>query len=213
MKQKISYLLLISMGLAACGGEPKQAEENHEVTPEICNLVYDASSTEVGFTAYKFTEKAGVKGSFDSIYMQLPDAAPELTACLQNARFEIPVSSINTANPDRDKKIIHFFFGALTDSLKIGGVVNSVEGDNTSGKVMFTLNLNNVNEPVALEYTMNGDTLTMQGEINLETFKAQEGITRLNKECEQLHTGEDGKSVLWPDVSIQISTVFKKECK
>ncbi|TNE82346.1 MAG: YceI family protein [Bacteroidetes bacterium] len=216
-KNTIPYFALASMLVfTACGGgTEKKATEEETKTPEVqtCVYSYDAATTAVNWTAYKFTEAVGVNGKFDQIEVTETQEGKTGGEVIAQASFNIPISSINTANPDRDKKIQEFFFGSLEQSAQMTGKVVKVEGDGSTGKVTLDFTLNSLTQPLEVDMTMSGDTLKLNGIINLDNWSAQGGIESLNKACKDLHTGADGKSVLWPEVKISIHTVLKKNCQ
>src|SRR5690606_18071394 len=118
---------------------PQEADSN-EVKKELtCSWSYSNEATTVNWTAYKFTEKAGVKGAFDSIRIQANSGSADLKSLLSEASFEIPVSSVNTANPDRDQKIRKFFFGNLKNSDLLKGKVTAVNGEGEEGDLEINL--------------------------------------------------------------------------
>ncbi|MBI1221482.1 MAG: hypothetical protein GC180_02665 [Bacteroidetes bacterium] len=222
MKKTLFNIALATsiLSLAACGGNQQENKEKGEEAPSApeashapCNYEYDASQNTLSWTAYKYTERAGVKGGFDSVYMTPgTTSTTDITQMLLGATFRIPVSSVNTSNPDRDKKIAKFFFGSLIMSSDLSGSVTDVDGNNQSGDITFNLHMNAVDAPVSMHYEMNGDILILKGTMSTDEWQAGEGIKNLNKECKELHTGSDGKSVLWPDVSLEFRTVLKEVC-
>ncbi|MDX5430540.1 MAG: YceI family protein, partial [Bacteroidota bacterium] len=187
----LSMAALSAAVISSCGNpstENKPEEDNAEVsTPG--NLALVSESVEVNWTAYKFTEKAGVSGHFDSVWIYPGKETGSVSELLEGARFEILVASTNTGNADRDMKIANLFFGSLTDSEKITGKVTGLEGGNENGKANVLLSLNGMEHPVELTYVVTDNQIQMSGEINVEEWNAMEGIQKLNKECEQLHTG------------------------
>ena len=72
--KKIYLPIVAAMFLASCGGNEKPAEqavEQPEIQPkEVCTYSYNEESTEVLWVAYKYTDKVGVKGVFDSIMVE-----------------------------------------------------------------------------------------------------------------------------------------------
>ncbi|MHB1278549.1 MAG: YceI family protein [Bacteroidia bacterium] len=200
--------------LASCGNENKQTTEGTETkAPEVCTYAYDASQTKLTWTAYKFTERTGVKGTFDTLVIETKAEENSIPALLTGARFTIPVASINTTNPERDKKIQKFFFGNLKATTQLKGKVSDVVGDDKEGSLNFMLTMNEMDLPVSMAYTLSGDTLILSGTMDVNIWNAQGGITALNKECNDLHKGKDGKSTLWPDLTLELRSTLKKTCK
>lgn len=206
--------LLGAVFIASCGNENKQPAEGTETkAPEVCTYAYDASQTTMSWTAYKFTERAGVKGTFDTLVIETKAEENSIPALLTGAQFTIPVTSLNTSNPERDVKIRKYFFGSLSSTANLKGKVAEVVGDDKEGSLNFVLTMNGMDMPVSMGYMLSGDTLILSGTMDVSNWNAQAGISALNKECDVLHKGADGKSVLWPDLSLELRTILKKTCK
>lgn len=218
MKKYINYsfAILSSLALVSCGNSaPKEEENTMETSPAvatICTYSYNSGQTNLTWTAYKFTERAGVAGTFDSLSITAKENAAGMQELLKGARFIIPISSINTKNEDRDMKIQKFFFGSMNATTELSGIVMDVEGDNESGSLQLMLTMNELEGPVDMRYLLNGDTLIIEGMIDVNAWNGQTGIERLNQECKQLHTGPDGASVLWPEVKLELRSVLSKTC-
>jgi len=211
-----SFILFGALFIASCGNaDPKQGDTDKEpktVEPVVCSYSYDAAQTQFTWTAYKFTERAGVAGTFDSLQISSVENASSLEELLKGARFIIPVSSINSKNEDRDMKIQKFFFGSMNATTQLRGMVQEAEGDDESGSIQLMLTMNELEGPVDMRYLMSGDTLILEGMMDVNAWNGQAGITRLNKECEQLHTGTDGVSILWPEVKLEFRSILTKTC-
>lgn len=174
-----------------------------------CTYSYDPASTEFKWTAYKFTEKAGVGGSFDKIEARgLKSGSPE--EVFGGLSFTVKTDSVNSGNETRDPKIRDSFFRTMQPDGDISGSVKSM-GD---GKAVVNIAFNGQSRDVAMEYGVDeAGVFTASGEIDVNEWGAQESLAALNKVCEDLHKGEDGKSKLWPDVSLSVKSTLKKDCK
>ena len=219
MKKNVHLLAAFSLTvilMGSCGNAQKEHKDGNEQEPQaekVCTWSYVHENSSVSWTAYKFTEMAGVGGKFDEFTVSGTEAASERQNVIAKAGFRIPVSSINTQNPDRDKKIRDFFFGSLDNSEVLSGQVTGIEGNEDMGTVSLSLKLNAVEKDVKLDYSFHGDTLLVSGMIDVSDWNAGAGIEKLNAECKQLHTGSDGKSVLHPNVRLDIRTVLKQVCE
>jgi polyisoprenoid-binding protein YceI len=189
-------------------------EEQQETKVSHCTYSYDPAFTSVGWIAYKFNERTGVKGQFTAIEVSGHQTAEKQVEVFKNASFEIPVSSLQTGDVSRDGKIRDFFFGTLENSSVIHGKVVDLkeEGDGQTGTFVLDFSLNNREEKLELDYLLNGDSLILSGVLNTDTWNAQKGIARLNQECNDLHKGADGISKLWPDIKVEIRTLLPKKC-
>jgi len=212
MKQSAIAITALAF-LASCGQAPQKTSP--EETPQeekqlTCEYAFNAAATTVSWTAFKTTEKIGVDGKFDEILIQGTSTAANAENVFASATFEIPVSSINTANPDRDKKIQEFFFGSLTGGETLKGNLVSL---GTDGKGIVAISMNDVQKEVTMDYTLDGETVTLETIINVGEWNAQAGIESLNKACYELHMAGDGVSKLWPEVAIRIQSVLDKTCE
>jgi polyisoprenoid-binding protein YceI len=131
---------------------------------------------------------------------------------LKTIKFNIPTASTNTANKDRDAKIVKYFFGTLEATDLIIGQAIDAEGDNKKGTCSFYLTLNNIEKQVVLNYTLTGALLKLNGEIDLVNFQGENAVAAINKACEDLHRGADGVSKTWSLVELEIETTLDKNC-
>ena len=201
--------------ITSCGGEEnvKTTSATPENTQEICFYSYDASAgTQVRWTAFKTSDKVAVGGQFDQVNVIAGEKSTKITDVLETIKFNIPTSSTNTANKDRDAKIVASFFNAMDATDIILGQVKSAEGDNTNGTCTFYLTLNNVEKEVILNYTVEDATVKLTGEIDMVDFGAEAAVASLNEICGALHTGADGVSKTWSVVELAIETTLKKAC-
>ncbi len=217
MKLKNSLLLLPAIAMISCGteGETKKVKETKEVklAEEVCTYSYDESGVTAAWTAYKFTEKAGVGGQFDSVVVNTVGAVDAPEKILGGLTFDIPIQSVNTKNPDRDMKIMEHFFGTLSNTDNIKGKVVGMKGDGSSGTAMVDLTMNDSTYQQEVAYTIEGSKVNLSGTIDVGNWDGNSAIAALNKVCDDLHKGEDGISKLWPTVDINITAILAKECK
>ena len=219
IKNKMKKLILpfavfAAFTITSCGGEKTTTEEHSEATTEdICFYAYDeVAGAQVHWTAFKTSEKKPVGGQFNQVNVTVGEKSTKITDVLKTIKFNIPTASTNSANEDRDAKLINSFFGAMDATDLIIGQAKNAEGDNESGTCTFYLTLNNVEKEVILNYTVEDAALKLTGEIDLVDFSAESAIESLNKVCELLHTGEDGVSKTWSVVELSIETTLNKVC-
>lgn len=201
----VPFLALVA--LAACGGQPTEQPANPE--PQVCHYTYNHDSTSVKWTAYKFTEKAGVSGTFDTVQVS-GTAADQMdwTMVFSNAVFSIPVSSINSTVPDRDMKIKQHFFGTMNATPRLEGRVVSIGLDSARVEI----SMNGATVPVSMSVVNEANILKLEGVIDLGAWNALKSVNALNKVCYDLHKGADGVSKLWPEVKLEIRTVLTEQC-
>jgi len=213
----ITLSVITVFTLASCGGgEKTETTENQAAsTPaeETCFYSYnEAAGAQVRWTAFKTTAKKPVGGQFDQVNVSGGERSTKITDVLRTIKFNIPTASTNTANEDRNAKIVKYVFGTMNATDLIIGQVKDANGDNQSGTCTFYLTLNNVEREVILDYTIEDALLKLTGEIDLVDFKAENAVSAINKACEDLHKGEDGISKTWSVVELSIETTLSKKC-
>lgn len=201
MLAAISSLLIIS-----CGGDATPETPIEETKPCLYN--YNPATTTVQWTAFKFTEKTAVGGMFDKVNVLISAPAEDMFATLTGASFTIPVESVNSANEERDGKIKASFFGTMSSTEIISGVVKSI--NQTDATVEITMN--GVSKDYDGSVTVDGEKIGFKCTIDLVDFEASSAIDSLNAVCNDLHKGADGISKLWTEVDISVETTLKKEC-
>ena len=217
MKLKNGILFASALALAACGSEggneaSKTEKKEIKLAEEVCNYSYNAESVTASWTAFKFTEKAGVGGKFDSVIVSTSGSVDSPEKMLGELKFEIPISSTNTNNPDRDMKIIEYFFGTLSNTEMISGNIVSAKGNNEEGTAMVNLSMNDKTFQQEVNYKIEGAQVSLMGTIDVGNWNGNDAIAALNKVCDDLHKGEDGISKLWPTVDISIVALLDKSC-
>lgn len=174
-----------------------------------CSYEYSSGQTELKWTAYKFTDRAGVSGGFSSYQVEGMAKAGTVREALSGLTFEIDANSVDTGLADRDGKIQRRFFGTMQSPGIITGSVTSV-GDNVG---TLTLNFNGQSKTLPVEYSLQNDVeLSVKAILDLGDWQAKSSLASLQKVCEAQHTGADLKSILWPDVMIEIRTVLDRDC-
>ena len=196
--------------LISCGGKTKEeTKESTEAVKETCTYSYVADSTILKWTAYKFTKRAGVSGTFNHIAVNNTKDADNAFDVLVGADFSIHTPSVNSGNAERDPKLVKFFFEQLADTEMIKGKIVSVNGEDA----VVTIIMNGKSVDVVGKVTVEGNKVSLSTSVDMADFEGLDAIASLNEVCSAKHTDEDGESKLWPDVDIVVSTVLKKECK
>lgn len=215
MIMKLLRMLLLAMLSStiffACSTGTKSGDENTEnadAKKETCTYSYNADSTAFKWTAYKFTTRAGVSGTFDDITVTNTQTSENKLDVLTGAEFSITTGSVNSGNPERDPKVVEFFFGKLANTGTITGKINSIK----DGEAVISLKMNDKNVDIVGHISEDGDKVSLTAKVDMNDFDGMEAVTSLNEKCHDKHTGEDGESKLWPDVSIEVSTVLNKAC-
>lgn len=212
MKNIYLFGIGVSFLLASCGGGEETKEVSDEQVIENCIYTYNPALTKLDWTSYKFLRKAGVGGTFTVINVEGDKSGANPKNIIESLSFSIPVNSVETNDPGRNKKIDSLFFGKLSNTSLLSGKVISL-GDN--GKAVILITMNDVSNEVEGDYTLNDNVFTFNTEINVDRWNAQSGIQSLNEACKDLHTdveNGDTESKLWSEVTISFSTELTKKC-
>lgn len=208
----ISVLFLSAITFSSCNTNTTSTEDAGTSPANECVYNYDAKSTVIEWTAYKTSEKVAVKGTFTNLTLNETLGDEDPLKVLTGSSFDIPVISVNSQNPERDKRINDNFFGAMANTSSISGVIKSF--DTGDGSVSINIKLNDVTRELKAKYKLSSEgLLSIDATLNMDNFNAQDAIASLNKACGDLHKGADGVSKLWPEVTLHVETKLSKECK
>jgi polyisoprenoid-binding protein YceI len=216
MKKTILFSGLLFGLLATSCGEQTIAD-NEEAKLKVkkienCVYAFSAEKSTLDWTAYKFTRKAGVSGTFTQLQVEGQKNGAVPKDIIESLSFSIPTSTVETNNVDRNKKIDSLFFDGLEKTALITGKVVSLS-DN--GKATMMIKMNDIEKEVVGDYTLEDNKFSFKTEISVDDWNAQEQLKSLNIACKDLHTdveNGDTESKLWPDVSISFSTELIKQC-
>lgn len=168
----------------------------------------------VGFQAYKTPLKIGVGGEFNSIlYINNTKIAKDLPTLLKGSTVNINTSSVDSANPARDKKLVDFFFNTMTQKEILAKItdlkVDKVDATGkTTGVVFVDIKMNNVSHPAEMKFNYEKGVLQADGVIDLGDYKALGALSSINKACYDLHKGKT-----WSDVSISFNMNIQADCQ
>lgn len=211
MRKFINYFIGgLLLSVVACSS-PKATDENStekvETKTEGTSYSYDPNGTIVSFTAFKTSDKVGVSGKFLKFDVTpAKESVSNAADILPGLKFSIPVNSIETNDKSRNGKIVEFFFGSMANNENISGEVKTV----TNGKAIVNIKMNDISKAVELVAKADENIVVLKGFIDLNDWNGSDAIKTLNDVCKELHTGSDGKSVLWPDVELFIKAKLAK---
>lgn len=210
--KNIFLLSLATVLFTACSPKKSSTDNTAETdavaeTPQFYE--YQRAFTKLTWTAYKTTAKVGVSGSFNDFTVNPGVSYGTVSTLLDQLDFTIPVASTNSANEERDGKIVASFFGSMMNTENITGKFTSVNGNDTSGTVRILINMNDIGHEVDGKYIADGNKMTITASLHLGDWKAEPSVAALNKVCDDLHKGEDGVSKLWPEIDIVIESSLK----
>ncbi len=211
MKRNLFIGIALSVFVLSCTNETKTNEVEEQAEElQICNFTYQPETTVINWTAFKTTAKKGVSGKFDEFEVLVPNDGNEfMMQTLNSATITIPVNSVNSDNPERDKKIDSLFFGAMEQTEIISVLVKSI----TEESAIVEISMNGQTVDYDGQITVDNETVKFHTTINLDDFEAQPAVESLNTACKDLHTGDDGVSKLWSEVDIDVETTLKQNCK
>ena len=211
MKSIIKSALAITILFTAisCSTSTKSTDEESTEGIEACVYQHINESLDFKWTAFKFTNKTGVPGTFEEITVTSAEDATSLEELLESVKFTINTKSVNSNEPVRDAKISQFFFGTMANTDEIIGKIVDIEGE----KAIINLTINEFTMDLPATITVNGDTVNLSATVDFKEFGGEEAVTMLNQVCSEKHTGEDGKSIFWDVVDINVQTLYKKSCK
>lgn len=190
----------------SCKNESNKKTESDTKIEIKETFTVSSEKTTLKWTAYKTTEKLPVSGTFNTIKLDSKKGGSAIEA-LNNVEFSILVSSIFSDNEERDGKLKTSFFGAMLDTELLEGKLAFDENNMCSATII----MNGVKHNLPLSYSIEGNTYTFKGVMNLEDWNATDAVEALNKVCFDLHKGEDGISKTWNDVEVEITTVLSKQ--
>lgn len=208
----ISFLLIATgFSFTGCKSEVKK-DENKQVTKET--IVVSKKSTapfavsnatnDIKFIAYKTTDKIGVPGWFKKVEVLSGGEGNNVKEAINNTEFSIPISSLMTKDTGRDYKIETYFFGMMENTALLSGKLKIT--DDTAG--IAEIKMNGITQAVPFTYTIVDKTFSMTSTMDVTNWKATQALASLNKICELLHTGADGVSKTWSEVSLNITSTF-----
>jgi len=207
MKSLFLSAIAISTLFVSCTND-NSSEELQDSGIQECYYTINESSVHVNWVAYKFTEKTPVEGTFDEVKIDGFTTLNDLDKLIKGLSFEIPVSSLNSNNPERDEKIKNTFFGALKETAVLKGYVVSVSGDD----LVLSLSLNGITKDVTGKKSFENGVFKFSAKLDLNIFNAKGAVDALNKLCYDLHIGADGVSKLWDEVEIRFQCTVSEEC-
>lgn len=207
MKAASIFLVFLISLLACTQNKEKQADSRSNGYETEYQYAFNPDSTTLTWIAYKYTDRAGVSGTFDSLSVigtKLGSGNP--IKSIRGAEFKMTTESINTGIKQRDNTIFNNFFSLVLGNKVIGGRLMSFNDDG-SGTIALSMNQQTHEVPVTWKRPSH-NIIEVTGSIDLFKWNLNDAHENLNQICYDLHTGSDGVSKLWPDVSFNIRSVF-----
>jgi polyisoprenoid-binding protein YceI len=205
--KKIIYIPLFGI-IFGCSGNSSEIDNNEQAALKECFYTLNENSFSVKWIAYKFTDKTPVEGTFNDVIINGNQTLNDLNNLVAGLSFEIPVSSINSNNPERDDKIKATFFGNLKDTDILSGKVINIDGNTLT----LNLTVNGLTKEVKGTKSAENGIFKFVAKLELAKFDAGKAIDKLNQLCYDLHIGPDGISKLWDEVEISFECTYQEKC-
>ena len=198
----ISLLAVLLIVFTTSCNNNSESKEDTQAKKELSFL---GAQTSIKWTAYKTTDKLGVKGTFQENIVSNDASATKLEDIINSTNFKIPTSTVYTGNDPRDILIKTYFFGAMMNTDTIYGSFSSAK----DGKGLVAIKMNDVEFKNNFTYTFENDSLKINASLLLDNWNGYTALSSLHEQCFDKHTGPDGVSKTWPDVDLEIITIFK----
>ena len=170
-------------------------------------LLTQPKNIDVIWKAYKTLEKIGVGGKFTSVdYIPAALEGKNFKELFVGSKVVIDTGKVDSGNPDRDVKLVQFFFNKMTGG-KIEGTIQSIKADpRTKGKprtgtLTVAITMNGKSLVIPMTYRYEKEQFNATGAIDLADFNALPALSSINKSCFELHKGKT-----WRDVTIGFHT-------
>lgn len=194
---------MMSFAMVSCGGSAPEKKADARIEMAEGSFMVHPEKAQMKWTAFKFTDRVGVSGTFDDIQTEGAKVGASVPEALEGMEFRISTSSVNSNSEDRDGKLQKFFFGTMKGGETITGRFSSFEGEDR-GMYRTDLVINNHRRPLVLQYQVDEREIVLRGKLNLAEHEALRSVESINAKCDILHKGKDGVSKLWPDIDIEV---------
>ncbi len=198
MKISKLYPILFIVIMFSCNKEVKKVDKN--------SYTIENKDINIQWTGYKTNKKIPVKGIFKEVEILEITPALNPSEVIKNLKFRIPVKSIYSKDSIRDFKLTKFLFGTMKNTNTINGDISL----NNDGKGYVDLSMNGLTKNIPVSYQVNGESIKIEANIDLNNWQAQSALTALNDVCSEKHKGDDGVSVTWSEVNIQVEVKTTK---
>lgn len=167
----------------------------------------DTSNVKAGFNAFKTAKKAAVGGTFNNIVFKFKKG-DNFLAQLEGATATMDAMAINLGDAAKDASLKENFFSLFKKDKKGNQPIkvtfrNIIAGENT-GTILAGVTMNGRTQKIPMQYTIQNDTLTAKGVLDVLDFGLEDAFTKLAKACKDLHEG-----VSWTQVEIHFTAPLK----
>lgn len=178
-------------------------------SPAWARCTINITDTKLEWTGYKFSEKTGVKGSFDIINWQYDKRAATIEDAFKSITFNVDTASISSGDITRDKKLALYIFGPIINPGTISGSTKSYGKSGASASI----SMNGTTKDVSFTVKQTGKSVELTGKIDMLDFGMKNSFEAIAKACSVLHTGKDGVSKTWSEVGLKVTANYNQKCK
>ncbi len=199
--------LLLSMLIALSYGYANEAKK-----PGHCELS-QVGDFNVGWTAFKTSEKLAVNGVFKDVsYSAIAKSGINFRKIFVGSTIIINGASVSSRHGIRDLVLVKSFFNKMRPKIIRGKIVDMKSNKRERGKprtgtFFVDITMNGVRKNIAMNYTYDAGKLDAKASIDLIDFSAGDALESINKACYERHKGKT-----WSDVEISFSTGIKALC-
>lgn len=156
---KFTILLLLPLLIGSCNNSAKNTSAfwiEEKGISENKEYAIDDFELSIVWTAYKFTDRIGVSGTFTNYTINKKNASGSIEDILNKLQLSIPTESIGTENAIQDFKISTYFFKIFNTSTITGTVLNAKKGQGD-----IKLKMNDISRDTPYTYSLKNDTIIL----------------------------------------------------
>lgn len=208
---KLAVFLLPIFLLSSCNNSQSNFFTdwtNQEDNTEGYQYSLEDFGMSIAWTAYKFTDKVSVSGTFQDYTLNEKNSSGSIEYILSGLQLAISTESIVTTNAIQDFKIKSYFFKVFNTSTITGTVINASEG---VGDILLVMN--NMSYKTPYSYSLKDDIIVLSTHLDLKNWEGEEAIAELNQQWSGNHKGTDPILNLWPEIDVTIQIPVNKILK
>lgn len=147
----------------------------------------DTSKTQAYWTAYKFANKTGVKGTFKDIKFKFSNGKG-ISGTLTGATAKAELDKVSTGNPVSEENLTLGFFQKFDGKDIRVKIEQVIEGEN-QGTIRAKITMNKKTQFVPMQYEIKDNQLVAKGVIDVLSFNLNTALASLAEVCKDLHEG------------------------
>lgn len=173
-------------------------------------LTVDPSQVKATWTAYKFTEKKAVTGSFSKIKIELPKDPKNDADLIRGTHAVIDSLSVETGDLGRNANIAQGFFAKM----KKGTEVQVSFAKPKKDSVEATLKMNGASKKLKFKISRTENEMNLEATADIvKTLGLSESFESIQTLCKELHKGTDGVTKTWSEVAFKVTVPFSCPAK